>query len=65
MNKKKNGGVKAVIVLTVICLAVTALLAVTNHITSPIIKETLAKRISESLASVLPDSGDGVEVLSA
>ena len=59
--KEKKGlspNVKSVIVLTVICLIVTALLAVTNHITEPIIKDTRAHRVAESLAKVLPNSGD-------
>ena len=62
MKKGLSEGAKSVIVLTAICLIVTALLAVTNHVTSPIISDTRAQRINDSLKSVLPDSGDGVEV---
>jgi len=62
MKKGLSPNVKSVIVLTAICLIVTALLAVTNHITSPIIKDTRARRVAESLAAVLPDSGDYKEI---
>ena len=62
MKKGLSTGAKSIIVLTVICLVVTALLAVTNYITAPIVTETRAQRISDSLKSVLPDSGDYEEV---
>ena len=62
MKKGLSTGAKSVIVLTVICLVVTALLALTNHITSPIIAETRTQRIADSLKSVLPDSGDYKEI---
>ena len=62
MKKGLSTGAKSVIVLTAICLIVTALLAVTNHVTSPIIKNTRAKKIAESLSAVLPDSGDYREI---
>ncbi|MBO6060692.1 MAG: FMN-binding protein [Clostridia bacterium] len=50
-----NDKIKSVIVLTVICLVVTALLAVTNSITAPIIKDAREKKIESSLREVLPD----------
>ena len=53
-----NGSVKSVIVLTVICLVVTALLAVTNNVTAPIIEDSRQEKIAASLKEVLPDSGE-------
>lgn len=61
--KKMSVGVKSIIVLTVICLVVAALLAVTDHITAPIIKTMSENRIASSLANVLPDSGEPKEIL--
>lgn len=57
-----NDKIKSVIVLTVICLVVTALLAVTNSITSPIIAEARAEKVQKSLSTVLPDSSQFCEV---
>lgn len=53
--KKMNDKVKSVIVLTAICLIVTALLAVTNHFTAPIIKEARDKKVEHSLKTVIPE----------
>lgn len=53
--KKMNGNVKSVIVLTVICLVVTALLALTNHFTAPVIKTARDKKIEDSLKTVIPE----------
>lgn len=53
-----NDKLKSVIVLTAICLIVTGLLAVTNSFTSPVIAETRAKKVQESLSAVLPDAGN-------
>ncbi|MCR5610880.1 MAG: FMN-binding protein [Clostridiales bacterium] len=53
--KKMNENVKSVIVLTVICLIVTALLAVTNHFTAPIIKTARDEKIERSLKTVIPE----------
>lgn len=58
----KGDKIKSVIVLTVICLVVTALLAVTNHFTAPVIETSRNAKIQESLRSVLPDSGTFEEV---
>lgn len=58
----KNDKLKSVIVLTAICLIVTALLAVTNSFTSPIIEKTRAEKVRASLEEVLPDSGAFTEV---
>ena len=57
-----NDKVKSIIVLTVICLVVTALLAVTNSVTSPIIASARAEKVQESLKTVLPDAGQFCEV---
>lgn len=62
--KKMNDNVKSVIVLTVICLVVTALLAVTNSVTSPIIKNMREQKELASLSAVLPDSS-GFEMIDA
>lgn len=51
----KNDKVKSIIVLTAICLIVTALLAVTNHFTEPVIKAAREQKIQNSLKTVLPD----------
>lgn len=50
-----NDKIKSVIVLTVICLVVTALLAVTNSFTAPVIQDARDKKVKESLRAVLPD----------
>ena len=50
-----NDKIKSVIVLTVICLVVTGLLAVTNSFTAPVIKEAREKKVQDSLKAVLPD----------
>lgn len=62
MKKGLSDGARSVIVLTVICLIVAALLAVTNHVTSPVIKETRQQRIADSLKAVLPNSGEYSEL---
>ncbi len=54
MNKPKFN-VKSIIVLTAICLIVAALLAVTNHFTSPVVERTRQQKIVDSLKEVLPD----------
>ena len=54
MNEPKFN-VKSIIALTAICLIVTALLAVTNHFTSPVIAETREKKVEDSLRAVIPD----------
>ena len=53
--KKSNENLKSVIVLTVICLVVTALLAVTNNFTAPVIEESRAAKVQNSLRSVFPN----------
>ncbi len=47
--------IKSVIALTVICGVVMSLLAVTNHVTSPIIEKNAAAAANEALLVVMPD----------
>lgn len=49
---------KSVLALTVICAVVTALLAVTNNITAPIIEKNQSAAANEALLIVMPDGGD-------
>ena len=59
---KKEGFVKPIIVLTIICLVVAALLGYMNSITAPIIAEAAAKEAEESRMEVLPDADSFTEV---
>lgn len=52
----KNGNIKSIVVLTVICLVVVALLAAVNHVTQPVIERNALLAEQESLRKVLPDS---------
>lgn len=54
--------IKSAIALTVICAVVSILLAVTNSITSPIIKKQENAAVNESLAVVFPEGEDFVLV---
>lgn len=54
--------IKTVVSLTVICAVVSFLLALTNSITAPIIKERENAAVNEALAEVLP-GGEGFEQL--
>lgn len=62
MKKKMDVKVKSVIVLTAICLIVTAVLAVTNHFTAPVVNQVREDRVQRSLEQVLPDAGEFDEV---
>ncbi|MBQ9428743.1 MAG: FMN-binding protein [Clostridia bacterium] len=53
-----NNRTKSILVLTLICLVVTAVLAATNLVTSPIIEENNATKVQNSLRSALP-TADG------
>jgi electron transport complex protein RnfG len=57
-----NKHFKSVIALTLICAISTLLLALTNSLTAPIIKEQEAAAVNEALAVVLPD-GEGFEAI--
>ncbi len=54
--------IKTVVSLTVICAVVAILLAVTNYITAPIIKQNEDAQVNKTLSVVLP-SGEGFEVV--
>lgn len=54
--------IKTVVSLTVICAVVAVLLAVTNYITAPIIKENESAQVNKALAVVLPGGEDFVSV---
>ena len=61
-TKKEPGVAAMIIVLSVICLVVAALLGIINGITAPLIAENNNKTIQESLQVVMPaDSYDQVE----
>ena len=47
---------KSIVVLTVICLVVSAVLAGINQVTAPIIAENQSSKANESLYAVLPDA---------
>ncbi len=51
---------KSVIALTVICAVVSVLLALTNRLTAPIIKEQESAAVNDALSVVLPN-GEGFE----
>ena len=61
-SKFRSGPVMPILVLTLICLIITAALAFTNHITAPIIKETQRAVAEQSRKDVLPEA-DGFELL--
>ena len=72
-TKKEPGVAAMIIVLSVICLVVAALLGIINGITAPLIAENNEKTIQESLQVVMPadsydkgvtiDTGTAVPVL--
>ena len=55
-----NKSIKSVVVLVCICMAVSALLAFTNHITAPIIKANEQKNANAALLELLPGGGSFV-----
>ncbi|MGN0629030.1 MAG: FMN-binding protein [Oscillospiraceae bacterium] len=55
--------IKSVVVLTVICLVVASLLAVTNFYTAPIIEEHKANAANESLTIVMPEAAGFEEIV--
>lgn len=59
---KKEGFVKPVIVLAIICLVVAGLLGYVNSITAPMIAEAAAKEAEEARKEVLPEA-DGFTVV--
>ena len=53
-----KNSIKGIIVLVCICAVVAVLLALTNSITGPIIKENEDKKANQALLEVLPDGGN-------
>ena len=58
----KNNMMKSIVVLTAICLVVSAALAVTNHFTAPIIEKAAAEAAREALFEIFPDAEDFEEL---
>ncbi|MBQ7309420.1 MAG: FMN-binding protein [Clostridia bacterium] len=54
----KNNMIKSIVVLTAICLVVSAALAVTNHFTKPIIDAAAAEAARAALFEIFPDAED-------
>ena len=53
---------KNVLALSLICAIVAVLMAITNFITAPIIKENADKAAQAALAEIMPDGGDFTEL---
>lgn len=51
-----NTKTKSIIVITTICLVVSALLAITNYFTAPIIAENNAKKEFDACYEIIPDA---------
>lgn len=58
----KNDFVMPIVVLTVICLVITALLALTNSATEPVIRQAALERAEAARAEIIPEA-DGFELL--
>ena len=56
----KKDFVMPIVVLGIICLVITALLAVTNNFTQPVIAEAAAQRAQEARSEIIPQA-DGFE----
>jgi len=56
MSSAKNDFVKPILVLTLICLVITAALAITNQKTAPVIAETERAKAEAAQKEVLPDA---------
>jgi len=59
---KKEGFVKPIIVLTIICLVVSGALGYMNSITAPIVAEAAAKKAEEARMEVLPDADSFTQI---
>lgn len=53
-----KNGIKSIAALTVICTVIAALLAVTNHITAPVIEKNDAAAANAALLEVMPEGKD-------
>ncbi len=62
MKRMKEDIIRPVAVLTLICLVVSVLLALTNSLTRPVIEAAAAEKAAEALRVVLPQA-DGFEAL--
>ena len=58
----KNDFVMPIVVLTVICLVITALLALTNSATQPVIEKAALERAEAARAEIIPEA-DGFELM--
>ena len=58
----KNDFVMPIVVLTAICLVITALLAVTNHFTAPVIAKAAQERAEAARAEIIPEA-EGFELI--
>lgn len=56
--KKRIDDIKPFIVLTAICLVISALLAVTNHLTKPLIDENKQQEAQARRSEVLPEADE-------
>lgn len=56
MSSAKNDFVKPILVLTLICLVITAALAITNQKTAPVIAQTERAKAEAAQKEVLPDA---------
>jgi electron transport complex protein RnfG len=56
----KKDFVMPIVVLTVICLVITAALAITNSFTQPVIEEAAAERAQAARAEIIPEAEDFV-----
>ena len=56
MNNAKNDFLKPILVLTLICLVITAALAFTNQKTAPVIEETERVKAEAAQKEVLPEA---------
>ena len=60
----KNDFVMPIAVLTIICLVITALLALTNSATAPVITKAAAERAEAARTEIIPQA-DGFELVEA
>lgn len=61
-SSAKNDFVMPIVVLTVICLIITALLALTNNVTAPVITKGAADRAEAARIEVIPEA-EGFELM--
>ena len=61
-SSAKNDFVMPIVVLTVICLVITALLAVTNSVTEPVITKASQERAQAARSEIIPEA-DGFELM--